>query len=210
MSSPDLKTIILLTGEAEAKALGQYLTSYNSQLEIIAAHDKSALSAACADLKPGTRLVSFCSPVIVPKPYLDAIDCGCYNFHPGPPGYPGRYPSGFALYEGAEQFGATVHVMAERVDEGPINAAEWFPVPSNCELETLDTLAFETLVKLFKTLAKRLATDASPLPIKRIGWSGTKRSKADCEALCTLDECMTPEDIAKRTRACGPHLTKAG
>ena len=77
-----MKTIFLLTGEAEAEALGQHLRTHNPQLEVIPAIDRSALDQACASMNPSTRLISFCSSAIVPKAHLAAIPCGSYNFHP--------------------------------------------------------------------------------------------------------------------------------
>lgn len=203
-----LRTIILLAGEAEADALGQLLESYNADLTVIPAVDRAALDQACAHAGDGVRLLSFCSSVIVPKAHLASMNCGAYNFHPGPPSYPGRYPSVFALYDGVKTFGVTFHSMAERVDEGPIITAEWFTVPDGCDLEALDTLAFKALVSLFQRLAKRLATDRALLKPKPIGWSGKKWSKADCEALCVIDDTQSPEEQARRTRACGIHLIR--
>ncbi len=208
MASPELQTIIFLTGEAEAKALGPLLQSNNPTLTVIPAVDRNALDRALEKVNSGTRLISFCTSVIVPKAYLGAIPCGAYNFHPGPPSYPGRYPSIFALYEEARNFGVTVHVMAERVDEGPIIAAEWFTVPDRCDLETLDTMAFKELVSLFKRLARRLASDSTPLKTKFIKWSGTKRAKADCESLCRIDSSTPPAEAEKIIRVCGNHLTR--
>lgn len=208
MAPTALNTIILLTGEAEAQSLGRFLLAENATLEIIAAPNRERLDAACDDLNPGTRLISFYSPVIVPKSHLEAMDCGSYNFHPGPPSYPGRYPSVFALYERSKNFGVTVHEMEERVDEGAIITAEWFPVPDDCDLETLDTLSFKLLISLFGRLAKPLATNPGRLATKRLGWSGKKRSKADCDALCTIDASTQPDEVAIRTRACGPHLNR--
>lgn len=206
MTTPSLNRILMLTGDAEAEALGRFLTSENPNLEIIPAPTRDKLDAACATPMPGTRLISFCSSVIVPGSYLETIDCGSYNFHPGPPSYPGRYPSVFALYDEAKTFGVTVHHMVARVDEGPIVAAEWFPIPENCDLETLDTLSFKALVGVFGRLAKPLASDPSPLKVKGIGWSGTKRAKTDCDVLCTVDASTPPAEAEKRIRACGPHL----
>lgn len=206
MPASELKSIIFLSGEAEASALGEILTGFNANLEIRKAPNRDALDVHCQNIQAGTRLISFCSPIIVPAEHLAMIDYGCYNFHPGPPAYPGRYPSVFALYEGAENFGITVHEMVERVDEGRIVAAEWFTIPEECDLETLDTLAFKALVKSFRRLARQLATDSSRLPTKPIGWSGTKRSKADCDILCTIDDSLSDGEREKRIRACGPHL----
>ena len=66
------------------------------------------------------RLIAFVTPVIVPAQILAALGFGAYNFHPGPPHYPGWVPSHFAIYDKAENFGATAHAMIERVDAGPI------------------------------------------------------------------------------------------
>lgn len=208
MAPTELNSIIFLTGEAEAQALGRFLLAENANLEIVAAPNRERLDAACDNVNPGARLISFCSPVIVPKTHLDAMDCGSYNFHPGPPSYPGRYPSVFALYEGSKNFGVTVHEMEARVDEGAIIAAEWFTVPDDCDLETLDTLSFKLLINLFGRLAKPLATNPARLAVKRLGWSGKKRSKVDCETLCTIDTSTQPDEVALRTRACGPHLKR--
>ena len=58
------------------------------------------------------RLIAFATPVIVPGRILASLGYGAYNFHPGPPQYPGWAPAHFALYEQANEFGATVHAMA--------------------------------------------------------------------------------------------------
>lgn len=201
-----IERIILLTGEAEAAALGPVLTQANPSCTLVHAATRDDLVGACETKMVGSRLIAFCSPVIVPKPVLDDMDCGSFNFHPGPPSYPGRYPSVFALYDGVTDFGITVHHMAPRVDEGPIVAVEMFPVPSNCDLQELDTLAFKALVDVFRRLAARLATDATPLPPRNISWSGQKRAKADCDALCAADSSLPADEIARRKVACGPHF----
>lgn len=206
MPSVELNSVIFLSGEAEAEALGNVLKEYNPRLIIHNAPTRAELDKICTNVSIGTRLISFCSPVIVPGAYLKLIDCGSYNFHPGPPSYPGRYPSVFALYEGAKNFGVTIHEMEARVDEGAIIAAEWFAVPSGCDLETLDTMAFKALVTTFRKLAKPLATAPSKLATKPIGWSGQKRSKADCDALCRIGPLLSDEEKEKRTRACGLHI----
>ena len=207
--SAELRTVVLLTGEAEAAALGELLRAHNPQLNIVPTKDREALDKACADIDAGARLISFCTSVIVPKDHLDAMTSGSYNFHPGPPSYPGRYPSVFALYEEAKTFGVTLHEMAPRVDEGPIVAAEWFPVPERCDLETLDTLAFQELVRLFRRWSLPLAKQSALLKPKPIKWSGTKRSKADCDTLCRIDGTTSSEEAEKLTRACGVHLRRA-
>lgn len=198
--------IVLLTQPAEAAVLGKILTAHNPDLEIARISDKSALAHFAQDDLSTTRLLSFCSPVIVPGELLEALPGPSYNFHPGPPDRPGRYPAVFALYEKAPHYGVTIHEMTEKVDAGPIVAAEWFAVPANATIVDLETLSLEYLVAVFKRLAPFLALNSNPLPRIFIPWSGTKRTKADCEAICRVTPDLSEEDIELRKRACGPLL----
>src|SRR5688572_22055354 len=116
MQPEPISHIILMTGEAEAPILSQILRAYNPSLVVTTVTCTEHLGPACAAPAPGTRLLSFCSAVIVPGDLLAALPGPAYNFHPGPPERPGRYPSVFALYEGAQAFGVTVHEMIARVD----------------------------------------------------------------------------------------------
>ena len=89
------------------------------------------------------RLTAFLTSVIVPKAILDGLEIPAYNFHPGPSTYPGSHAASFALYDGVEHFGATAHVMEEKVDCGPIVAAEWFVVPEGARLMDLELKPYE-------------------------------------------------------------------
>lgn len=198
--------IVLLTQPAEGAVLGKILNAHNADLEILVVSDKTALADLAREDLAATRLLSFCSPVIVPGELLKALPGPSYNFHPGPPNRPGRYPSVFAIYERAAHFGVTVHEMTDKVDAGPIVAAEWFPVPADATIADLETLSLEYLVAAFKRLAPFLALNAKPLPRIFIPWSGTKRTKADCEAICLITPDLSDAEIDLRKRACGSLL----
>tara|TARA_R110000868_G_scaffold219102_4_gene469931 strand:+ start:920 stop:1546 length:627 start_codon:yes stop_codon:yes gene_type:complete len=199
--------IILLTGEAEAPALSSELLRYNPSLDIIIAHDHIELTRAADKCDSGTRLLSFCTAVIVPSAILDGLPGPAYNFHPGPPERPGRYPSVFALYDKAEQFGLTVHEMAPLVDSGPIIDAEWFDIPEGCDLIELESRTLIRLVAVFRRLAPYLAVFSQPLPHQDILWQGRKTAKADCDELCRITPDMSSEEITRRQIACGMHLS---
>ncbi|MGE3335645.1 MAG: formyltransferase family protein [Rhodospirillaceae bacterium] len=198
--------IVLLTQPPEGAVLGKILTAHNPDLEIALVSDKAALENLLAEDLAATRLLSFCSPVIVPARLLQALPGPSYNFHPGPPDRPGRYPSVFAIYDQAAHYGVTIHEMTDRVDAGPIVAAEWFAVPAGAALADLEALSLEYLVAVFKRLAPFLALNANPLPRIFIPWSGVKRTKADCEAICQLTPGLSETEIALRQRACGSLL----
>jgi hypothetical protein len=79
-------------------------------------------------------MISFLNERILPPALLKFANV---NFHPGPPQYPGRGGASYALYEGARTYGATAHVMAERVDTGAILLASEFPIEADESCETL-------------------------------------------------------------------------
>jgi methionyl-tRNA formyltransferase len=200
--------IILLCGAAEAPFLGAILRAHDARLSVEAVTDRAALLAACDGVLTGCRLVSFCSSVVVPAAVLARLPGPAYNFHPGPPEYPGRYPSVFALYDGAARFGVTVHEMTVAVDAGPIVAADWFAVPPDCTLPQLEELAFAALAARFRSLSAHLALVERPLPRMPYRWSGWRTRKADCDALCRLTPGLDAAEIARRRRACGSLLVE--
>jgi hypothetical protein len=204
---PDaISQIILLAGKAEAPFLTEILRLHNPALDVVAVENGADLETACARSGPGTRLISFCTSVIVPEHLLHALPGPSYNFHPGPPERPGRYPAVFALYDRAERFGVTVHEMRTRVDSGPIVAAEWFTIPANCNLEALEERTFTELVQTFKLLAPHLAIKREPLRPKLYRWSGRKTTRAECFALAKVTPDMDPAEAELRRRACGIYV----
>src|SRR6185295_19884723 len=115
-----LKTIILLTGNTQQqRALAALLLEHNPDLSFRCALTPDDLTGIEPDVLRHGRLVSFTSGVIVSGGMLRQLGHGAYNFHPGPPQYPGWAPAHFALYDNARTFGATAHAMVARVDSGP-------------------------------------------------------------------------------------------
>ena len=200
--------IILLTGEIEAPVLSDLLRQHNAALDVCTVTAAADLGKACIDPRLGTRLISFCTPVIVPGSLLASLPGPSYNFHPGPPERPGRYPSVFALYDDAKNFGITVHEMLASVDSGPIVAAEWFDIVPDADLEWLEQMTLLQLLTLFRKLAPHLATNAAPLPRQLVPWRGRKTTKADCDALCAITADLNPAEAERRRRACGGHILK--
>jgi hypothetical protein len=111
-------TIILLTGPIERAPLPAVLLGHNRDLEVLVIERAQQLATVSGDVLRRSRLIAFVTPVIVPKSILEQIGYGAVNFHPGPPSYPGWAPAHFALYDQADEFGATAHLMVEKVDAG--------------------------------------------------------------------------------------------
>ncbi|NQU61455.1 MAG: methionyl-tRNA formyltransferase [Rhodospirillales bacterium] len=201
-----LEEIILLTGEVEGPHFRVILESVNPGLTVVHAETLGALEAACARPPIGggkRRLIAFSTPVIVPAAVLAGLDGPAYNFHPGSPAYPGSHAASFAIYEGAEHFGATAHVMEPKVDCGPIVAVEWFVMPENIRFMDLELKTYEVLLKMFSSLAPHLATSDKPLPETDDQWSGPKRTNAQFEAMKELVADMDEAEVMLRFRAFG-------
>jgi methionyl-tRNA formyltransferase len=197
--------VVLLTGEVEGPHFRAMLTSFNPGLTVIHTQTREELEAACLNPAPvgGRRLIAFSTAVIVPKAVLDGLSLAAYNFHPGPPAYPGSHAASFAIYDGAEHFGATAHVMEEKVDCGPIVAVEWFVMPENPRFMELEIKTYELLLKIFADFASHFATSDDPLPVIDAQWSGSKHTKAEFEAKKELVADMDEAEINLRYRAFG-------
>jgi methionyl-tRNA formyltransferase len=196
-------TIILLTGPVEQAALATVLHGHRPQLTIYPAMAAEHLAAIDRMVLRRARLIAFSSPVIVPPSILAALGYGAYNFHPGPPEYPGWAPAHFALYEGATEFGATAHAMAERVDSGPIVDVAKFAVPTDIGVLGLEGLAYAHLAQLYWRLAKWLATEVKPLPTLELNWGSKKYSRRSYRALCNFPLDISKEEFDHRMRIFG-------
>jgi methionyl-tRNA formyltransferase len=196
-------TVILLTGPIESAALASVLRGHHPELTICPVATSDDLAAIDTGVLRRARLVAFATPVIVPPDVLSALGFGAYNFHPGPPEYPGWAPAHFALYEGAAEFGATAHAMAERVDSGPIVAVSRFTIPSDMDVVALEGLTYAHLARLYWRLGKQLATDAAALSQIALRWGARKNSRRAYQALCDIPLDISKEELDLRMRIFG-------
>lgn len=197
-----MKTIILLTGVADQQlALGALLKTHNPALSFHGAVTAEDLAAIGPEVLREARLLAFTTGVIVPASILAALGHGAYNFHPGPPQYPGWAPAHFALYEGSRMFGVTAHAMAARVDCGPIIGVESFIIPDKISLRGLEQMAYVRLAHLYWRMSRDLACNVSPLAELPIAWCGTRSTRQMYREMCDLPPGIGPAELARRVRA---------
>jgi methionyl-tRNA formyltransferase len=191
-------TVILLTGSAVRPVFMAVLSAHHPRLTIIPVETPAELNALAPDRLARARLIAYVTGLIVPAAVLDRLGYGAYNFHPGPPNYPGWTPAHFALYGRATEFGATAHVMVARVDEGPIVGVEMFSIPPDTTVAGLEGMAYARLSYLFWRLAKPLAIDCEALPHLPLRWSGTKTTRRDYAKLCEIPRDIAPDELDRR------------
>jgi methionyl-tRNA formyltransferase len=198
-------TIILLCGALEQPILAALLIECNPLQTVIPILTAPEFADLDPDVLQRGRLIAFATTVIVPQFILAQLRYGAYNFHPGPPEYPGWAPSHFALYEGTTGFGVTAHVMVERVDAGPIVAVDRFDIPAESNAAALEALAYGHLARLFWGMSKALATQTAPLRELPIRWGQRKNTRRRYADICDIPLDISKEDLHRRIEIFGAH-----
>jgi len=195
------RRLLLLTGEFEAGVLVPFFARHAPDAQVEAVHLGGDLESAVLAGTEGTRLVAFCTSVIVPPALLKLLPGPSYNVHPGPPGFPGRHPECWGAYHAATRFGATLHEMVPRVDEGPIVDVQWFEMADGGGQAAYGMRAYQAAIQLLIRWAPWLMTDDRPLPRSTDRWSGTKTRRADIEAMCRVTPDIGEAEFERRRRA---------
>jgi hypothetical protein len=196
-------TVILLTGAAERAVLPSVLLGHNPRLTVMPVETSTELAALSPDLLRRARLVGFVTPVIVPQRILARLGYGAFNFHPGPPSYPGWAPAHFALYHQATKFGATAHVMVERVDAGSIIEVAMFAIPADISVLGLEGMAYARLAQLFWRMAKWLALNPEPPPALPLQWGERKYFRSTYRAVCEIPLDISRDELDRRIKIFG-------
>lgn len=195
--------ILLLTENSEAVDLTRVLRACAPELTVTHAATLAELNQACSEPVDGRRLVAFCTPVIVPSQILESQGGPSYNFHPGPPNYPGLFPACHAIMDRATRFGATAHVITKEIDSGAIVGVEEAEISADIDRLHLEALSRHLVVSLFHRLAPLLVNTRTPLPASDVSWSGRVTTRQDFENLCELPADVGEEEFALRYRAVG-------
>lgn len=196
-------TIILLTGRDEYSVFAPRLRECNPALNVLPAFTLDDLKAIAPWQLRRARLIAFTTDVIVPGAVLDQLGHGAYNFHPGPPQYPGWAPAHFATYDRATDFGCTMHRMVERVDAGPIVAVDMFAIPPGLKVGGLEHLVYTQLIEMFVSMAQILATQATTLTESDIRWGNNRKTRADFAAICQIPLTISLEELQHRVAVFG-------
>lgn len=146
----------------------------------------------------GTTLFSFSTSIIVPPDVLQRFDGAAYNLHAASPEYPGRDPHHWAVYDGAMRYGATLHQMTPRVDDGPISAVEWFEVGAGTTPVRLLAEANVAALRLLARVAPLLGRPGMLVPDPALRWTGVKHTRADFLAMCQVPLDISAAELARR------------
>jgi phosphoribosylglycinamide formyltransferase 1 len=147
----DLPVVAVASNKREAPALAR-ASCATAAFELADYPDRDARDTAMADWLEGlgVRLVVLAGYMHLLTPaFLDRFPDAVVNVHPSLlPQFPGAHAVEAQLAAGVAEAGATVHLVDEGVDSGPVLAQERVPV--------LEGDTPETLHKRIKTVEHRL------------------------------------------------------
>lgn len=191
--------IILLTSSTGV-ALERIAGAFGPSVSITVVTDMKSLLEVPFDAE--TSLISFGTSVIVPADLLASLTKPAYNLHAASPEFPGRDPHHFAIYRGAQSYGATLHLMTARVDDGTIVAVDTFAVESDATPDSLLVEANQAALRLLEQHGSRML-DREPMPeLPDVHWGGTKTRRSDFIRLCRVTPLTSSEEFERRRHAC--------
>lgn len=142
---------------------------------------------------------------LLKAPHINKARTIAVNLHLAPlPEYRGCNQFSFAIMEEAREFGATIHEIDTRIDNGAILFESRFSVPENCWVNDLYELTFVAAVDLFKkTLADLVMENYTKTPQATL--LGTRSSslhfREEIGTLKVIDLNESEELIRRKIRA---------
>jgi methionyl-tRNA formyltransferase len=198
-----MKNIILLTSAYYAQEMYPYLLRANPDVAYINVSSPDELQAFPDDFLQESRLISFGSRFYVKKSLMDRVGFQSYNFHPGPPEFPGWAPFNFGIFSKVKQFGATLHFMNHKIDSGEIIAVKRFDCESMTTSNELMDETTQAMFELFVRFCPQFAHHQAPLSVINQQWSGVLTTKKDFQDHCLIDLKIDKEALTHRINSFG-------
>lgn len=145
--------------------------------------------------------ISFGTSVIIPIFLLKKIRMYSVNVHAGSFNYPGRDPHHFAVYFNEKIYGATLHKITDKVDDGEIIDVENYPVKAN--YLPIDLLRKSNLAgfKLIKRFFYNLKNNKNIKLVNNISWGKTKNTRKKFIDLCSINVDITSQEFERKLKA---------
>ena len=148
----------------------------------------------------GDYIVSYLSPWIIPERLLDRAKKASFNFHPGPPEYPGIGCTNFAIYDAAGSFGVTCHHMNPKVDTGNMISVKRFSLYDTDTVFSLTQRCYGYILQQFYEFAS-LILAGDELPQSDEYWKRRPYKRKELHELCRITSDMPTDEIRRRVKA---------
>lgn len=155
----------------------------------------------------GDFILCFRSYFILRKPLLEKAKIAAINFHPGPPEYPGSGCLNYALFERANQYGVTAHIINEKIDNGRIIKVNRFPIFSNDDVNTLLTRTHHQLLQCFYEVLGGISSGLETYISEQIkessneAWNGEARRMKELSKYQLVSKDISQDSLTEKVRA---------
>jgi len=155
----------------------------------------------------GEYIFCFRSYFLLPKSLLDRASIAAINFHPAPTEYPGSGCLNWALYDNADTYGATAHLMNENIDNGSIVECRRFPILKQDNVTSLLARAHLKTFDLLIDIATGLALEGKSFLDKKLSassnekWAGNARKMFEIDNLQVVSPTCSKEELERIIRA---------
>ena len=146
-------------------------------------------------------LISFLNAVYIDKSVRKKIKINSFNFHPGPPEYPGYGCYNFALLDKVNFYGSTIHIINDKFDNGKILAVNRFEVSyKKLNLDKLIAMTHRSIIKQAKNFIKDILENKLKINVK-FKWKKKAFTKKEFEIAREIKINDSKENVLKKIKA---------
>lgn len=152
----------------------------------------------------GDLIISFFNYLILPPRLFNKAKYAI-NFHPASPEHPGSGVSSWAIYNDSKEYGATAHLINEKIDNGEILLVKRFSILETDNANTLLARAKHYCMVLFYELIESLLikniTVESLIENNSDQWLGEARKIKQIDRMSEVPINIDAQELEKRIRA---------
>lgn len=151
----------------------------------------------------GDYIFCFRSYFVLAKSYIDRAAIAAINFHPAPVEYPGSGCLNWALYDESPTYGATAHLMNEKIDNGAIIECRRFPILPQDNVTTLLARTHHKTFDLIIDITTGLALEGKRFLDRKLSesknekWRGAARKMSEIDRLQIIDPSVRKKNWIK-------------
>ena len=151
-------------------------------------------------------IFAFRSHHILKKKLIKKAKYAAINFHPGPPEYRGIGCVNYALYEKSRNYGATTHLIDEKIDHGRIIDVKIFKIGKADSVESLLNRTYKIQVKQAIQIISSLSRDPENLKKmlkknKEKRWSKKIKKRIFLNKFYKINKNISRLDLKRKIRA---------
>ena len=193
-----MKLLIITNYNHKAsKKLIKYLKLKNFNFDHIDSSKKKKIKIS----KNYDYLISFLNSRYIDSTVRKKIKLGSFNFHPGPPDYPGFGCYNFALLDKVNFYGSTLHVINDKFDNGKIINVKKFKISyKRIDLNKLIIMTHRNITKQAKDFIDLVR--GGRLKIKsNLKWKRKAYSREEFEKARKIKLTDTKSNVLKKIKA---------